>query len=100
VGGVPELLGGAELEVNIDTGDDINGDKAINGVKIVERGVIISPGDGEGLAHALSIILSSDGTADGNIKKRSKKARSFAYENFGYERLVGDISNLYLNSMD
>jgi glycosyltransferase involved in cell wall biosynthesis len=96
VGGVPELLGGAEVEVHVDSGDDINGGKAINGVKIVERGVIISPGDGEGLAHALSIILSGDGPADGYIKK----ARSFAYENFAYERLVGDISNLYLNSMD
>ncbi|MBN1571743.1 MAG: glycosyltransferase [Deltaproteobacteria bacterium] len=84
VGGVPELLGG-----------DAKGRMA-NGIDIVERGIIIPPGKGESLARAISIALSEGGPA----RETVGRARDFARKNFGSERLVKDIENLYIKSLD
>jgi glycosyltransferase involved in cell wall biosynthesis len=84
VGGVPELLGGS-----------VKGSVA-NGVDIVERGVMIPPGDGGCLAKALSIVF-SNGDLTRDVVERGKE---FAHKSFGRERLSGDIEKLYMNSLD
>ncbi len=84
VGGVPELLGGG-----------VKG-KVLNGVEIAQHGVIIPPGSEAGLARAISIALSDSGPA----REAVGRAMEFARERFGRERLVRDIENLYIKSLD
>ena len=88
VGGVPELLGG---DIRDGAADGV-----AEGIDMAERGIIFPPGDGEGLARALSVVLSG-GALGGEVIGR---AREFALSNFGRERLVKDIENLYIKSLD
>lgn len=81
VGGVRDLLG-AEIDTVIRL--DAN-------FKILERGVIVKPGDSLSFAAALNFILQNSILRE-NIEER---ARNFVRDRFTRERLIKDIENLY-----
>jgi len=82
VGGVPDLL---EPD-----GASIDG-VARGTFRVTKRGVLVAPGDAEGLAKALAAL-----GVDGALRRRlGEAARASVLERFSAERLVRDISALY-----
>jgi len=81
VGGVRDLLG-AEIYAGIEL--DAN-------FKILERGVIVKPGDSFSFAAALNFILQNSALR----KNMAETARDFVKDRFARERLIRDIENLY-----
>ncbi len=81
VGGVKDLLGGP---INIDEEPKEN-------FKILERGLLVKPGDCVSFAAALVFILQN------NILRKAmgKRGRNFVKDRFTRERLIRDIENLY-----
>jgi len=81
VGGVKDLLG---EEVSSGIKSDAN-------FRILERGIIVKPGDSFGFAAALNFILQNNALR----KNILEKARNFVKEGFTKKRLIQDIENLY-----
>ena len=81
VGGVRDLLGGMEAPRSIPRG----------GCSIAPRGILIRPGDADGLAVALETLAS-----DANLRAAlGKAARAYALEAFSQHRLLRDVGALY-----
>jgi glycosyltransferase involved in cell wall biosynthesis len=78
VGGVPDLMGGV-LE------------KKSGGFLVVERGLMIPPGDARALAAALLFLVEDHNGLDQMIRR----AREFVLANYSQERLLNDIKILY-----
>jgi len=81
VGGVRDLLG---KEINVEI-------KRTANFAVLERGIIVKPGDSLGVAAALNFILENNDLRKNIIDR----ARSFVSEAFAKERLIRDIENLY-----
>jgi glycosyltransferase involved in cell wall biosynthesis len=77
VGGVVDLLG-AKL-----AGGD--------GYTVCERGISVVSGDGEGFAAGLTRLVRDDGLR----KDLGRSGREFVISNYGKERLLANMSNLY-----
>jgi len=79
VGGVEDLLGGES--------------RAIGDVSVRERGLAVASGDAKSFAEGL-IYLAKDAELRHSL---GCKASDFVIDNFGKQRLVGDIKELYRN---
>ncbi|MFA5410281.1 MAG: glycosyltransferase [Candidatus Omnitrophota bacterium] len=82
VGGIKDLLG-----------DETNTKIKPNGsFKILERGIMVMPGDSLGFAQALNLTIQ-----DGNLRREmGLRARNFAKTEFTKDRLIKDVESLYL----
>jgi glycosyltransferase involved in cell wall biosynthesis len=81
VGGVRDLLG-KEVDINIKPNADF---------RVLEKGIIVKPGDSFGFASALNFIFKNNALR----KNITERARNFIKEGFTKERLIRDIENLY-----
>lgn len=82
VGGVRDLLEGqSQSSTHI----------ALGGFRVTDRGILVRPGDMEGLAAALATLA-----RDADLRTRLGQAgRAYVMEHFGSERLLKDIGALY-----
>lgn len=82
VGGIKDLLG-----------DETNSKIKPNGsFKILERGIMVRPGDSFSFAQALNLTIQ-----DGNLRKEiGLRARNFVKTEFTKDRLIKDVESLYL----
>ena len=77
VGGVPDLLGPAL--------------RSIDGVTLCERGVLVAHSDAAAFSRALSMLA-----ADPELRRQiAARANDYVRENYGRDRLVGDMRTLY-----
>ncbi|MDP3732104.1 MAG: glycosyltransferase, partial [Candidatus Omnitrophota bacterium] len=81
VGGVRDLLG-KEISAEIKTNANF---------RVMERGIIVEPGDSFSFAAAITFILQNNSVRK-NIQERG---RDFAKDRFTRERLIRDVENLY-----
>lgn len=82
VGGVPDLLEESRQE-----GSEI----PVGGFRLAHRGILVRPGDAEGLSAALAALAQ-----DPNLRRSLGQAgRSYALRQFDASRLVQDLSSLY-----
>lgn len=82
VGGVSDLLDSDQRPV---------GEVPHGTFRVTERGILVAPGDAEGLAEAMAAV-----EADIGLRRRlGEAARAYVMERFGAERLVRDITALY-----
>ena len=61
--------------------------------EVCERGILVKPGDAEGLAFGLKYLVENHTRLK---KEMSGRARIFVEQNFSKERLLHDIESLYL----
>lgn len=81
VGGVADLLG-PERKEHIDS---------LLNFKVLQRGILVEPGNAEGFAQALVFLLENTGLREA----LGEEGRYFAKNNFSKERLLSDIGRLY-----
>lgn len=82
VGGVPDLLEPAGAPA---------GEIPRGTFRVTERGILVAPGDAEGLAEAMAAAAT-----DVALRRRlGEAARAYAVAGFGHERLVRDVTVLY-----
>ena len=82
VGGVPDLLESDPQATN---------PIARGSFRVTERGVLVQPGDTEGLAKAMATVAE-----DAPLRLRlGEAARAYVVERFDQERLIGDMTALY-----
>ena len=82
VGGVRDLLeeeGGARVPI------------APGGFRLTERGILVRPGDVDGLAAALRSVVANDGLRN----ELARNARASVVQRYSRERLLQDIAALY-----
>ncbi len=82
VGGVRDLLEGKGV---------LTADIPSGGYEVTDRGILIRPGDAQGMAAALKLVAADAGLR----RKLGEAARSYALKEFNQERLIQDISTLY-----
>jgi glycosyltransferase involved in cell wall biosynthesis len=87
VGGVGDLLEGKERSRGpIPTGT----------YRVTERGILVRPGDAEGLAGALVLLAEDPGLRQG----LGRAGRAYVTQRFSIERLVRDLTRLYEQLME
>ncbi|MBI4596994.1 MAG: glycosyltransferase [Candidatus Omnitrophica bacterium] len=82
VGGVPDLL---------EEDPESDGEVAPGTCRVTPRGILVGPGDAEGFARALTMLVE-----DAPLRRRlGESARAYVAQRFDQDRLVRDIEALY-----
>ena len=64
--------------------------------RITDRGILVRPGDHDGLVKALTLV-----TQDDELRRRlGRAARHYVVQRYAHERLVRDITALYERALD
>ncbi|MFH1508149.1 MAG: glycosyltransferase [Candidatus Omnitrophota bacterium] len=85
VGGVSNILGNARKDYS----------SGVYAFKVLERGLLVNPGDTAGFAAAMEFLLENRNIAN----DMGVKGREYASRQFNKERLVKDIETLYQGLM-
>ena len=95
VGGVLDLLGEVGGWEERGQGGEWGGVEGDGAVFVAKRGILISPGDAEALSEGIEILLSDETMAEDIVKG----GYEFVIRTYDKDRLMGDISALYLESL-